>query len=228
MRTLLLCLFLLAFLTPAHAQNKNPEKVFGNWNAWINTLSFSPKWKLESDFHVRTWQIGEDPNTLILRGGLTYTATSFMELSAGYGYFESYPFEGDEGWKAVSTEHRFHQQLFAKHRLKKFSFNHRLRLEERMIKTPAKKDILRTRYRFLVAHPVAGKLYGFASYEHFFTNSDWKFDQGRLHMGLGHPLGKHAKLELAYLRHFVKNSLEFNRLQINFITSFKLKQAEKD
>lgn len=228
MRTLICSIFLLFSVAASQAQNKNPEDVFGNWNAWINTLSFSPKWKLESDFHLRTWKFGDDPSTLILRGGLTFVPTGFLELSAGYGYFETYPFEGSDSWVASATEHRFHQQLFAKHKLKKFSFNHRLRLEERMIQTPARKDILRTRYRFMAAHPVVEKLYSFVSYEHFFTMSDWKYDQSRLHLGLGHPLGKHAKLEIAYLRHFLKNSQEFNRLQINFFTNFKLKQLEKD
>lgn len=190
-------------------------------------MAFSSKWKLDTDFHFRTWQIEKDPSNLILRGSLTFVPRQWLELSVGYGYFEFYPFEGDDALKANSKEHRLHQQVFAKHKFKNFSFNHRLRLEERRIQTPAEKHILRSRYRFYVAHPVVSKLYAWSSYEHFWTMSDWKFDQGRLHIGLGHPLGKNAKLELGYLRHFVKNDIEYNRLQINFFTNFKLKQAEK-
>lgn len=228
MRNLFCSSLLLCFLAPSQAQNKNPEDVFGNWNAWINTLVFSPKWKLDTDFHLRTWQVGEDPATIILRGGVTYVAKPWLEFLVGYGYFEFYPYEGEDGWKANSKEHRPYQQVFVKHKFKNFSFNHRYRLEERLIQTPMEKQILRSRYRFFVSHPVVSKLYGWASYEHFWTMSDWEFDQGRLHMGFGHSLGKLAKLELAYLAHFVKGNQEFNRLQINFITNFKLKQAEKD
>jgi hypothetical protein len=226
MRHLIIGILLLSFLAPVSAQNKNPEDEFGNWNAWINTLVFSPTWKLDTDFHLRTWNFGKDPFNLILRGGLAFVAKPWLELSAGYGYFEFYPYGGEDGWKASSKEHRLYQQVFAKHKFKGFSFNHRYRLEERMIQTPAEKHIRRSRYRFFVSHPVASKLYTWASYEHFWTMSDWKFDQGRLHLGFGHPIAKNAKLELAYLRHFVKNDLEYNRLQVNLITSLRLKQAE--
>lgn len=228
MRHLIIIILLFCFLSPNYAQNKDPQAEFGNWNAWINSLVFSPNWKLDTDFHLRTWQLGKDPNTLILRGGLTYVAKPWLEFLAGYGYFEFYPYAGEDGWKANSKEHRPYQQIFAKHKVKGFSFNHRLRLEERLIQTPAEKQILRSRYRFFVSHPVVSKLYAWTSYEHFWTMSDWKFDQGRLHLGFGHPIAKNAKLELAYLHHFVKNKVEYKRLQINLITSFSLKQAEEN
>lgn len=223
-------LFVLAFgLFPFAAilgQNADPQKEFGNWNAWINSLNFSPKWKLDSDVHFRFWQFGKDPNTLILRGQLTYVLHPAVELGAGYGYFEFYPYGDVADLKPNSKEHRPYQQAFIKHKIKKFSFNHRLRLEERLIQTPAKKEVLRSRYRFMVSHPVQDRLYAFLAYEHFWTWSDLKFDQGRLHIGLGHPLGKHTKFELAYLFHKVKNDQEFNRLQVNLITNFKLKSKE--
>ncbi len=228
MRKHLFWLFLFLPFSAIFAQINNPQDVFGNWNAWINSLVFSPKWKLDTDFHFRTWQFGADPNTLILRGGLTYVANPWLEFQAGYGYFEFYPYGGDDALKANSKEHRMHQQVFAKHKLKKFSINHRLRLEERLIQTPAKKTIWRPRHRLYISHPIAGKLYSFGSYEHFWTLSDWKFDQGRLHLGFGYQLGNNTKLELAYLRHFLKNSVEYDRLQINFFSVLKLKKDEKN
>lgn len=224
MRHLTIIAFCLSNFTALFAQNADPQKEFGNWNAWINSLVFSPKWKLESDIHLRFWQFGKDPNTLILRGQLTYVLRPAVELGAGYGYFESYPYGDVADWKASSKEHRPYQQVFVKHKLKKFSFNHRLRLEERLIQTPAKKEVLRSRYRFMVSHPVQEKLYAFVAYEHFWTWSDLKFDQGRLHIGLGHPLGQHAKFELAYLFHKLINDVEYNRLQVNLITNFNLKK----
>jgi Protein of unknown function (DUF2490) len=219
-------IFFLPFST-SFAQNANPQDEFGNWNAWINSLVFSPKWKLDSDFHFRTWQVGKDPNNLIFRGGLTYVANPWLELQAGYGYFEFYSFGDAVDLKPNATEHRFHQQVFAKHKLKKFNINHRLRLEERLIQTPSKKTVWRPRHRLYISHPIVDKLYVFGAYEHFWTLSDWKFDQGRLHLGVGYQVGKNAKFEIAYLRHFLKNSVAYNRLQINFITVLKLKEEEK-
>ena len=221
MRHLIIWTFCLLPFTAIFAQNADPQKEFGNWNAWINSLSFNSKWKLDSDIHFRYWQFGKDPNTLILRGQLTYVLLPAVELGAGYGYFEFYPYGDAVDLKPNSTEHRPHQQIFVKHKLKKFSINHRLRLEERLIQTPSKKTIWRPRQRLYIAHPVIGKLYGFGSYEHFWTLSDWKFDQGRLHFGFGCPLGKNTKLELAFLRHYVKNSVEYSRLQVNFFHEFQ-------
>ena len=227
MRNLFLWFIYLISFSASFAQNSDPQKEFGNWNAWINSLVLSPKWKLDTDFHFRTWQVGKDPNILILRGGLTYVAKPWLEFQAGYGYFEFYPFSDTVDWKPNSIEHRLHQQVFAKHKLKKFSINHRLRLEERLIQTPNKKTVWRPRHRLYVAHPILDKLYAFGSYEHFWTLDDWKFDQGRLHLGFGYQLAPNAKFELAYFRHFVKNSVEYNRLQINFISVLKLKEEEK-
>ncbi len=227
MRNYLVCLCFLLPLSASFAQNSDSQNEFGNWNVWTNSLVFSPAWKFDTDVQFRTWQLGKDPSNLIFRGGITYVAKPWLEFQAGYGYFQFYPFGDAVDWKPNSIEHRPHQQILAKHKLKKISFNHRLRLDERFIQTPTEKNFLRPRYRFFASYPVVGKLYIFGTYEYFWTLSDWKYDQGRLHLGFGHPIGEHTKLEATYIRLFLKNSEEYNRLQINFISTLKLNSKEK-
>ncbi len=222
MKKILVLLPVLFFVFKTNAQAPG-ESDFGSWMMWFNSLKINGKWKIDSDFHLRNWQLAKDPNTLLLRAGLTHSPNNWLELTAGYAYIEGYAFEGAEDWKTLSTEHRIWEQLVAKHKNWGISFHHRFRVEQRFVNTASDFYQDRLRYRFLLSRPFLKNkpaLYGFGSYEHFFTAKDFKFDQGRLHIGLGYTLSKRLKLEAAYLRHFLKGGLEFNRLQLNVITSF--------
>ena len=220
--TALFAFLFLLYITNAQAQG---ETEFGSWIMWFNTLKINEKWKIDSDFHLRNWQFAADPNTLLLRAGLTRSPNKWLELTAGYAYIEGYAFGGSgEDWEALSTEHRIWEQLVAKHQNLGFSFHHRLRVEQRFVNAASDFYQDRLRYRFLFTRPFLQKnpaLYAFGAYEHFITAKKLRFDQGRLHLGVGYSLTKRLRLEAAYLRHFLRGSLEFNRLQLNVITSFR-------
>lgn len=222
MKQYLVAFILLLTAITAGAQ-KTAEDHLGLWTAWINGLTLHPGWRIDTDVHLRTFRFPDDPNILILRGGLMHAPLPWLELTAGYGYFEFYTFgTAMDAWKAHTTEHRPWEQVLVKHKNYGFNFNHRLRLENRIVN--AADDFFQNRFRLrsYVQRPFSKTFYGWASYEHFWTLGDWKFDQGRLHAGLGCAVNPHLKVEAAYLRHFVKGKLHFNRLQINVITAFKM------
>ena len=222
--TRIIFFFLILFCVTKTTAQHPAESKNGTWIMWFNSLVINEKWKIDSDFHLRFWQLTNDPNTLLLRAGLTHSPHSWCELTAGYAYIEGYSFEmATENWDASSAEHRLWEQFVAKHKHAGFSFHHRLRIEQRIVEASNNFYQDRIRYRFLLSRPffkAKPAFYGVSSYEHFFTPKDFKFDQGRLNAGLGYAIKKNLKLEVAYLRHFLKDGVAFNRVQINIITSF--------
>lgn len=192
---------------------------FSGWGMTVNTIGLSPRFNLIFDSQLRSSDQWKQPETFILRPGLTYVVDKRISISAGLALIQN--------WKKINgvrdgvNDNRIWQQLGINSNGKKSTWQHRLRLEERWI--PSLKvegnQIVKSdprfnaRFRYFTRHisffsskeKMTKGIYWVAQNEFFFNAAGANrangklFDQSRTYAGTGYRLSKRADLEIGYM-----------------------------
>ncbi len=208
----------LAFGQAANHQYAN------NFNAWYMVFA-DPKinehWGVHMEAQLRRSGAIADPQQLLLRTGLNYHFNPILFATVGYCFVETSPY-GDFPVKADFPESRFWEQLQMKSQHGRFEWVNRLRLEQRLVKSPVATAsnpneyepgdaVYSNRFRLFnkVSIPFKGTTIGdkslyfalydevlFAFGENIAANA---LDQNRVYAALGYKIPKVGRLEIGYL-----------------------------
>jgi len=216
---ILICSFILQSLISTAQQNK-----FSGWAMTQNTITISPKFNLIFDSQLRSNDQWKQPETFILRPGLTYVLNKNVSMSAGLALIHNW--KTIEGVRDAVSDNRIWQQLGINKTIKNGALQHRIRMEERWI--PVLKidgsEIVKSdpkfnaRFRYFARwiHPFSTTekltkgMYWAVQNEFFFnaagaSHANRKlFDQSRTYAGTGYRLSKHADLELGYMLVYIE------------------------
>ena len=208
-------IFLLFFSFLATAQ----QNKFSGWAMTVNTIALSPKFNLIFDSQLRSNDQWKQPETFILRPGLTYNLNKNVSLSTGLALIYNWKTIG--GTRDDVSDNRIWQQLGINQQVKNAVLQHRIRMEERWIPLlkVAGNEIVKSdprfnaRFRYFTrwispfskTKKLTKGMYWAAQNEFFFNAAGARhanrklFDQSRTYAGTGYRLGKHADLELGYM-----------------------------
>jgi hypothetical protein len=178
--------------------------------------AITPKWGAHLEAQYRRSDFGLGWQQLLLRPGINYQLNRYTSATVGYAFVNSYPY-GDFPGRATLPEHRFFEQLWIKHPVGKLGLQHRLRVEQRMVRTFASSESdekhweLRQRFRYMFRGDIPlprTKRFYLGLYDEVFLNFGGSrglryLDQNRAYGALGIKLGRWEKLELGYLHQYV-------------------------
>lgn len=208
------CSLVLLSLISTAQQNK-----FSGWGMTVNTVALSPKFNLIFDSQLRSTDQWKQPETFILRPGLTYVLNKSISISTGLALIQNW--KTIEGVRDGVSDNRIWQQLGINKQVKNRVLQHRIRMEERWI--PVLKvsgsEIVKSdpkfnaRFRYFTrwispysrTEKLTKGMYWAIQNEFFFnavgaSHANRKlFDQSRTYAGTGYRLGKHADLEFGYM-----------------------------
>lgn len=216
------------------------------WYMYFGDHAVSKHWGVHVEGQWRRAEVITQWQQLLLRPGVNYQLNRNMMLTLGYGYVQSYPY-GDYPTAQSAPEHRVYQQLLAKHKTKAIGWQHRFRLEQRLVgqrPVPAEgvKDWqYRNRFRYMLRTDVPltrGGLSQRGLYLGFYDEVFYGFgahrgpqwlDQNRAYGAVGYNFGAPGKLEFGYLHQYVpqRNGIvvEHNHtLQVAFYSSFSFRK----
>jgi hypothetical protein len=216
MKHLLLCLALVSFCASGQT---TPKQLVFNQHAWFSYSGdhrVSGPWGVHFDGQWRRSDLGLTWQQYQLRPGLNYEVSDRLLLTVGYAYTRTYPYnEGQTG--AAYPEHRIYQQALVRHNWNSLRLQHRIRMEERFIKSTSSRPESwryqnRFRYSAKVEVPISRKEDGrmewyLPAYDEIFIGippnyGARPFDQNRLFVGIGHAFDE-AKIEVGYLNQFI-------------------------
>lgn len=208
----------------------NEEKI-GAWYMYFFDTTFKEsKWGLQGDVQYRNWNIGDDLEQLLIRGGLTYKPeTAKIKFTLGYGNITTGAF-GESS--ATSSESRIYQEaLFPVQFGNRFYTNHRFRFEQRFVEN----QDFRSRYRYNLFLNIPlnkvimdKKTIYLALYNEVFINGQRNignnnsveiFDRNRFYTAIGYILNSGIKIQLGILNQ-TTNSWNKNQLQLSLHHKF--------
>lgn len=215
---------LVACVSLAMGQENKLHQYADNFNAWymyFGDHKFSEKWGIHLEAQFRRSSLIANPQQLLLRTGLNYHFNPQVFATFGYCYVETAPY-GDFPVKSDFPENRIWEQLQFKTQQGRFEWVNRLRLEQRLVKSPiaAIDDpnkyepgdaVYSNRFRLLnrVSIPFKGtviedrRLY-FTLYNEVLFSFGKNvaanaLDQNRAYAAFGYKLPKVGRLEFGYL-----------------------------
>lgn len=97
--------------------------------------SFNSHWGIHLEAQFRRYQMGLNPQQLLLRTGINYHLNQMIFVTAGYCFVETYPY-GAFPVKTAYPEHRIWEQLQLKTQFGRLEWLNRFRLEQRFSKLP--------------------------------------------------------------------------------------------
>ena len=206
---------IVLFSISANAQ----QQKFSGWGMILNSITLSPKFNLIYDSQLRSNDQWKQPETFILRPGLTYVLNKNVSLSAGLALITNW--KTVEGIRDEVSDNRIWQQVGISQQVKNAVLQHRIRMEERRIPLlkVAGSEIVKSdprfnaRFRYFTrwlspfskTEKLTKGMYWAVQNEFFFNIAGAEhanrklFDQSRTYAGTGYRLGKHADLELGYM-----------------------------
>lgn len=207
-RILALLLPLAATWLPLAAQaQRETATQFHSWYIYQGNHRLNARWGLHTEYQWRREDWGTTWQQSLTRLGLDYHTRSGATLTAGYGWIRSFPY-GEQPIARVTDEHRIWEQWIVRQNLRNAQAQHRVRLEQRWIDSPAGWDFhQRIRYRWALKVPVKGAVF-LAAYDelfaHFgFQKSDFLLDQNRLSTTVGWQINPTTDLQLGYLNQHI-------------------------
>lgn len=208
------------------------------WLQYYGQLQLNSKWTMLGDAGIRMKHACSEKAATLGRIGLQFTINKSFSSAIGGAYFSQFTNN-----KISREEWRGWQELFYKHRLRRFFFSHRLRLEERHFHTlSTHKDNFnyRIRYRFYFTLPLihsqmkSNTLYLIGGDEIFMNFGEqiiYNYDQNRLIAGLGYKLNENLMMNMTYVYQFAQKSSAINFERIDLIwlgIVHSIKKKEKD
>ncbi|MCC6726055.1 MAG: DUF2490 domain-containing protein [Saprospiraceae bacterium] len=215
------CLLVLAAMANAQTANHQYANNFNAWYMYFGDHKFSEKWGVHLEAQFRRSGAIADPQQLLLRTGLNYHFNPAVFATVGYCFVKTSPY-GDFPVKTDFPESRFWEQLQMKSQHGRFEWINRLRLEQRMVKSPVATAadpnkyepgdaVYSNRFRLLnrVSIPFKGttivdKSFYFTVYDEVLFSFGKNvaanaLDQNRAYAALGYKIPKVGKLEIGYL-----------------------------
>lgn len=199
-----------------------------NWVQSFNTISLSKKWSLHLEYQWRRADGLKNWQQSLLRTGVNYKLNENITAHLGYGFIQTFPY-GDYPIAASGTfpEHRIYEQLSFRQPVKKWTFTHRFRVEQRWLRRKINgisglvNDwyfLHRFRYQFRLQHPFYAKgdrqLYGAAADEIFIGAGKNLavniFDQNRIFLLLGFRFNKKMTVEAGYFNQTLQQGRRVN------------------
>lgn len=199
-----------------------------NWLQSANTIRLTGKWSLHLEYQWRRTEGLKSWQQSLLRVGINRQLNESITAHLGYGWIETFPY-GDFPIAAQGTfpEHRIYEQLSFRHPLKKWTFTHRFRVEQRWLgKVKANTDreiegwtfLHRFRYQFRSQFEFWKKeekqLYAAAADELFIGAGKNLgvniFDQNRIFLLLGFRFNKYIAIEGGYLNQTLQQGRRVN------------------
>lgn len=230
-KTLLQQFFLSGLITLVSFSLGAQQHQFSGWMSSFNTIKLDKKLSLHLEGQIRSNDEWVHFQTLMLRTGLNYHPNKQVILTAGYAFINNRTVKSNTS--GYFTEHRLWQQLILLQPVKKFSIQHRFRLEERFIpQTSAVNNELikertdvaarfryfaRTIIPFKTASPFTKGMFTALQNEVFVnisnanaTNNNF-FDQNRAYIAVGYRFNKSTDVEAGYLNQYINGRI-FNTI----------------
>lgn len=218
---MLACFFAIAFWVKAQNAVHDNANNFNAWYMYFGDHKFSEKWGIHLEAQFRRSGLIADPQQLLLRTGLNYHFNQQVFATVGYCFVETAPY-GEFPAKADFPENRIWEQLQLKSQNGRFEWINRLRLEQRLVKSPVATTsdpnsykpgdaVYSNRFRLLNRISVPFKGNAIVDNSLYFTVYDevlFSFgknvaanalDQNRAYAAFGYKIPKVGRLELGYL-----------------------------
>lgn len=234
MRNSVVIFFLLPCLKTA-AQNERLND-FNNisWLQTFNTIRLDKKWSLHLEYQWRREKGLKYWQQSLLRIGANYKLNDNVTAHLGYGWIETFPY-GDFPIASAGTfpEHRIYEQITFRQPVKRWSFSHRFRTEQRWlgrVKSNSGRNreieswsfLHRFRYQFRVLYPLASrsvKLPYVVAADEIFIGAGKNvgvniFDQNRIFLLFGYQLNKTFSFETGYFNQTLQQGRRVNNSTI--------------
>lgn len=190
------------------------------WFAFASTMKAGNRINIYADAHFRYVQNFEPAQYQLRVAGEWIISKTLSVVPVGLVYVKNFQY-GEQPATYVNDEHRIYQQAVIKHSMDKFSFNHRIRFEERFIQMHHKEingevvddgysenKQFRIRYRGMINYPIGKDKIGphtlFASaYDEVFMSWGKRVtfhepDQNRIFAGLGYQFTKDFSIQSGF------------------------------
>lgn len=231
MKQFIIAFFIAIPLLNVIAQEK--ETHYSSWNTVDIHKKLNDKWSVNTEFNFRRTNFLEDWEQFIVRPFLHYTFENDLDIALGYSYIKNYNY-ADFSTPIDFIENNIFQQLTIKHKFSRFSFDHRLRFEERfqqnIIETAPNEFVTngiknrnRFRYKFQISVPLKSfsnhRVLNLVFYDEAhldFGNGlrPEKLDQNWMFLGFSFRASEHIKIRSEYHDIYAKRSNLFINNQI--------------
>lgn len=203
-------IFFLCWLTTLVAQAQtHPQALY--WVRYQNILQLRPAWSWNNEADNRRFFAPDVAHQLIFHSRLHYKFKAW-DVGAGLTYSRAYAQRPEIGYQHVSQEFRPVVELSREKIGKKFSIQHRVRLDNRFLEDQAGESVwqssrflLRIRYRLQLRVPLTFADEGIPRLtlkladEIMVNDRDNVYDQNRIYASLEHALSKSLSLETGYI-----------------------------
>jgi len=166
LRSILITL-LIVFISQISLAQNNPNRLVRKsrqqWIQYYTETELKGNWSLPIDAGFRWRNNFQSSSQYLVRGAIAYTFESNLKLAAGFAHLGYY-----SGSNVNVTESRPYQEIGYSHSLGTIGISHRLRIEERFLKSDfGSEDAIRFRYSLML------KLFELSISD---TNPDFKFE----------------------------------------------------
>ena len=189
------------------------EKKLGAWYIYDGTHKVANKWGFKTGVQIRSFEVADNINLLLLHLGANYDLNKKVTLTIGYCYLDidrSIDFSGENHL----YENRPYEQISYNQEIFKFPINQRLRLEHRFLNFKNNHSILhRFRYRIGTKIKLNKTLFININEEIFANLKNQVFTENRFYAAFGYNISKSSNIQLGYMNHEI-NKQNLNRLQL--------------
>ena len=193
------------------------------WVMYTGNHKLTERWGIHTEYQWRRSDYFQDWQQSLLRLGLDYYSKQNAQYTLGYGWIRSYQY-GEQPIAHANNEHRIWEQFILKNKVGRVEFQHRYRLEQRIIenwKVNSSGEFeqegfifrQRVRYRFFATVPLSRKemvdnTLFLAVYDEPFLGFGKGIgknilDQNRLYFALGWRFNKNCNVQLGYLNQYI-------------------------
>lgn len=220
---------LLFYAAESFAQNDRVSDYNNtNWFQLFGTFNLDKNWSLHGEYQWRRTDGLKNWQQSLLRIGVNRKLNDNVTVHLGYAWIETFPY-GDVPIASAGTfpEHRIYEQISFKQPIKKWTFTHRFRIEQRWlgrVKPATDREIEawvflhRFRYQFKTQYNLSGKFY-LAAADEIFIGAGKNvgvniFDQNRIFLLTGYKISKNVTLEAGYFNQTLQQGRRINNSTI--------------
>lgn len=109
---------------------ENRATHYSSWNTLNVEHDINDSWSANLELNLRRTNFLKDWEQFIIRPFIHYKFEGNLDIALGYSYIEHYTY-ASYSTPIDAVENNIFQQLTIKHKFSKFTFDHRLRFEER-------------------------------------------------------------------------------------------------
>jgi hypothetical protein len=218
-------ILMLCFLT-VNLWSFSQKQISTQQHAWVmytGNHKLTERWGIHTEYQWRRSDYFQDWQQSLLRLGLDYYSKQNAQYTLGYGWIRSYQY-GEQPIAHANNEHRIWEQFILKNKVGRVEFQHRYRLEQRIIENWKVNSTgefeqegfifrQRVRYRFFASVPLSRKemvdnTLFLAVYDEPFLGFGKGIgknilDQNRLYFALGWRFNKNFNAQLGYLNQYI-------------------------